>query len=140
LRCFLDRHASGENVQFTPAAMKLLMSYDWPGNVRELENCISRALILGDREKIDVADLPPALLAACGTETLVNNSPIENGHPSSTGLEELERLTIARVFEQVGGDKAMAGKMLGISRATLYRKLKRYQISVHSSGQEISTD
>jgi len=140
LRCFLDRHASGENVQFTPAAMRLLMSYDWPGNVRELENCVSRALILGDREKIDVGDLPPSLLAAGGTGTFANNSTVEYGQSSATGLEELERLTIARVFEQVGGDKAMAGKMLGISRATLYRKLKRYQIAGHPAGQEIASD
>jgi two-component system, NtrC family, response regulator AtoC len=141
LRCFLDRHASGENVQFTPAAMKLLMNYDWPGNVRELENCISRALILGDRERIDVSDLPPSLLAACGSGTVAKDMPIEGVASSATGLEELERLTIARVFEQVGGDKAMAGKMLGISRATLYRKLKRYQISgAGSGGQEIAAE
>jgi DNA-binding protein Fis len=48
------------------------------------------------------------------------------GAVSSTDLEDIERATIERVFEQVKGDKALAGKMLGISRATLYRKLKRY--------------
>ncbi len=47
---------------------------------------------------------------------------------TSTDLEDIERATIQRVFEQVKGDKALAGKMLGISRATLYRKLKRYNI------------
>jgi transcriptional regulator of acetoin/glycerol metabolism len=46
----------------------------------------------------------------------------------------MERMTILRVFEQTNGDKALAGKMLGISRATLYRKLKRYNIAVKSSG------
>ena len=49
---------------------------------------------------------------------------------STTALAEMERMTILRVFEQAGGDKALAGKMLGISRATLYRKLKRYNIAV----------
>jgi transcriptional regulator of acetoin/glycerol metabolism len=48
---------------------------------------------------------------------------------STTDLEDIERATIQRVFEQVKGDKAIAGRMLGISRATLYRKLKRYNIS-----------
>ncbi|MFZ1138782.1 MAG: helix-turn-helix domain-containing protein, partial [Candidatus Sulfotelmatobacter sp.] len=48
---------------------------------------------------------------------------------STTDLEDIERATIQRVFEQVHGDKALAGRMLGISRATLYRKLKRYNIS-----------
>lgn len=43
-------------------------------------------------------------------------------------LEQLERITIQRVVEQAHGDKVLAGKMLGISRATLYRKLKRYNI------------
>jgi transcriptional regulator of acetoin/glycerol metabolism len=49
---------------------------------------------------------------------------------STTDLEDIERATIQRVFEQVNGDKALAGRMLGISRATLYRKLKRYNIGV----------
>jgi transcriptional regulator of acetoin/glycerol metabolism len=58
--------------------------------------------------------------------------PTASAQPSSdlkaTDLEDIERATIERVFEQVHGDKALAGKMLGISRATLYRKLKRYNI------------
>jgi transcriptional regulator of acetoin/glycerol metabolism len=52
---------------------------------------------------------------------------------STTDLEDIERATIQRVFEQVHGDKALAGRMLGISRATLYRKLKRYNIGMGSS-------
>ena len=47
---------------------------------------------------------------------------------AATDLEELEKATIQRVFAQVHGDKALALKLLGISRATLYRKLKRYNI------------
>jgi transcriptional regulator of acetoin/glycerol metabolism len=53
---------------------------------------------------------------------------VPHGHLTSNDLEDIERATIRRVFEQVNGDKAVAGKMLGISRATLYRKLKRYNI------------
>ena len=49
---------------------------------------------------------------------------------SPSDLEDLERATIARVFTEVRGDKVRAGKMLGISRATLYRKLKRYNIGL----------
>jgi transcriptional regulator of acetoin/glycerol metabolism len=47
----------------------------------------------------------------------------------------MERMTILRVFEQANGDKALAGKMLGISRATLYRKLKRYNIPLRQGGE-----
>ena len=52
---------------------------------------------------------------------------------STTDLEDIERATIQRVFQQVKGDKALAGRMLGISRATLYRKLKRYNIGMGSA-------
>jgi transcriptional regulator of acetoin/glycerol metabolism len=58
---------------------------------------------------------------------------------STTDLEDIERATIQRVFEQVKGDKALAGRMLGISRATLYRKLKRYNISGGGSGSGSSS-
>src|SRR5450432_2879832 len=59
--CFLDRYAPGESIQVTPNAMKSFLQYDWPGNVRELENCIARAVALGDHHMIDASDLPPAL-------------------------------------------------------------------------------
>src|SRR5207245_10658339 len=52
---------------------------------------------------------------------------------SSTDLEDIERATIQRVFEQVKGAKGLAGRMLGISRAKLYRKLKRYNIGTGMS-------
>ena len=85
---------------------------------------------------IDVFDLPPTIRAP---------QPLSNAQPSafiqpkfepeqtataapSSDLEDIERMTIQRVFEQVNGDKTLAGKMLGISRATLYRKLKRYNL------------
>jgi two-component system response regulator AtoC len=125
---FLERCAPGQSVQVTNAAMKCLLQYDWPGNVRELENCIERAVALGDQRLIDINDLPPAIASASpgGTEPLFLSGV---ANLSSTDLEDIERATIQRVFEQVKGDKVLAGKMLGISRATLYRKLKRYNIA-----------
>ncbi|HEV2522027.1 MAG TPA: sigma-54 dependent transcriptional regulator [Candidatus Acidoferrales bacterium] len=133
---FLDRLAGGENIKFTPAAMRLLMRYDWPGNVRELENCISRALTLGDRKVIEESDLSPALLTG---DSRREPSPAtsEEDASSTVALDELERLTIQRVFDKVGGDKARAGELLGISRATLYRKLKRYQISANQRTEKV---
>ena len=128
---FLERYANGSNVPITASAMKCLLQYDWPGNVRELENCIERAVALGEGKIIDVADLPPAVLSAAPA-TEMPSAPLQ-GLLSSNDLEDIERATILRVFEQVNGDKVVAGKMLGISRATLYRKLKRYNISQQSS-------
>src|SRR6266516_1860097 len=54
---FLERLAPGDSIQVTSAAMKALLQYDWPGNVRELENCMERAVALGDRRRIDMGDL-----------------------------------------------------------------------------------
>lgn len=123
---FLDRYAEGSAMQVTNSAMKCLLQYDWPGNVRELENCIERAVALGDSRTIDIGDLPPTIASA---SPMQESSGMGHSNVLSTNdLEDIERATIERVFEQVKGDKAMAGKMLGISRATLYRKLKRYNI------------
>ncbi|MGH9508369.1 MAG: sigma-54-dependent transcriptional regulator [Terriglobales bacterium] len=121
---FLDRYSPDQEMHVTENAMHCLLQYDWPGNVRELENCIERAVALGDGKVIDVNDLPQALRANAGAITATNGATA----PSTNDLEDLERHTIQRVFEQVEGDKTLAGKMLGISRATLYRKLKRYKI------------
>ena len=127
---FLDRYAAGVHLQVTPAAMKSLLNYEWPGNIRELENCIARAITLGDRQVIDVNDLPPAIRSE-QADNATSPSP-DAASLSTTALAEMERMTILRVFEQANGDKALAGRMLGISRATLYRKLKRYNIALRS--------
>jgi len=135
---FLNRYAPGTSVQVTPAAMKSLLQYEWPGNVRELENCVARAITLGDRQLIDVADLPPAIRTESSDTT--PRSSLDNNSLSTTALAEMERMTILKVFEQANGDKALAGRMLGISRATLYRKLKRYNISFRpGAGEPVST-
>jgi DNA-binding NtrC family response regulator len=131
VHCFLDRYAPGQNMQVTAAAMKSFLNYDWPGNVRELENCIARAVALGDGRTIDASDLPAQIR---GNET--GSEKMADAPSSTTALAELERMTILRVFEQAGGDKKLAGKMLGISRATLYRKLKLYNIPLRGSQQE----
>jgi two-component system, NtrC family, response regulator AtoC len=154
---FLERYAPGGELHVSSGAMKSLMQYDWPGNVRELENCVERAVALGNGQIIDLGDLPATIAAGSsvpGTPAIsaskstildpdlaiaqpVAAAPPAAG-PSTTDLEDIERATIQRVFEQVKGDKALAGRMLGISRATLYRKLKRYNISVGSSGSSSS--
>jgi len=145
---FCERYSPGADLQVSSAAMKALINYDWPGNVRELENCVERAVALGNGTSIDLGDLPPSIArldssvsrpASESAPELVSDlavagemSSVESPAAvplSTTDLEDIERATIRRVFEQVKGDKAIAGRMLGISRATLYRKLKRYNIS-----------
>jgi two-component system, NtrC family, response regulator AtoC len=130
---FLDKLAPGKTFSISAAATRCMMQYEWPGNVRELENCIERAVALGSEETIDVQDLPPAVRSNQDATPAAGEAVgrfATNTLATDTDLEELERITIQRVFEQVNGDKALARKMLGISRATLYRKLKRYNIAV----------
>jgi DNA-binding NtrC family response regulator len=123
----VQRYAPDQKVQVTTSAMNALMAHEWPGNVRELENSVERALTLGSGEIIDLADLPPTLRAA---PALPADSVASCGTaPDSMSLDDVERATIERVFHQVNGDKVAAGKLLGISRATLYRKLRRYRIA-----------
>src|SRR5215469_10458320 len=127
---FLDKFAPGRMITISPAAMECMLQYDWPGNVRELENVVERAVALGSQEILEIHDLPPAVHANSNHQMPAERDPVESKPlASGTDLEELERVTIQRVFEQVNGDKVLAGKMLGISRATLYRKLKRYNIA-----------
>lgn len=136
---FLDRFAPERMLSVSPGAMKCMLQYEWPGNVRELENAIERAVALGSEETLEVHDLPPALRNGHEAQP-VTEQVVAQPKPavSDTDLEELERVTIQRVFEQVNGDKALAGKMLGISRATLYRKLKRYNIGLAKSATAAS--
>ena len=151
---FCERYAPGTDLHVSSAAMKSLMQYDWPGNVRELENCVERAVALGNGELIDLSDLPPTIAASASpaphlpaesTPTFATELRAEAAQtnpaaqPSTTDLEDIERATIQRVFEQVKGDKALAGRMLGISRATLYRKLKRYNITASASESSTHT-
>jgi two-component system, NtrC family, response regulator AtoC len=133
---FLDRLAPGRGVQVSGTAMKAMLAYDWPGNVRELENCLERAVALGDQHIIEVNDLPPAI---ADSEDQVQTTGAQEFTARATDLEDIERATIERVFSQVKGDKALAGKMLGISRATLYRKLKRYNIGARQDSSAQST-
>jgi DNA-binding NtrC family response regulator len=135
---FLERLAPGRDASVTSTAMKALLAYDWPGNVRELENCLERAVALGDQRLIDLSDLPPSIARAEVPEKAARIEMSATGDPT-TDLEDIERATIERVFVQVNGDKALAGKMLGISRATLYRKLKRYNIGLREQTSSSAT-
>jgi len=126
---FLDRYAPGENIHISPEAMKSLLEYDWPGNIRELENSIARAVVLGDRHTVQVTDLPPSVREAAGTNGAGESNGAAPRRPGASDLEDVEYQTILRVYKEAGGDKALTGKLLGISRATLYRKLKRYGIA-----------
>lgn len=109
----------------TPECMDLLMAYDWPGNVRELENVIERAFALNCDHELTPANLPHKLL-----EPRVKAEP---GQPASGVLptmEEMEKQLIVKALRECGGNKGRAADLLGVGRKTIYRKIKKYDISV----------
>jgi len=93
-------------------ALEVLLSHDWPGNVRELENCLVRAMALATGGVIRIEHL--------GLET-----GIRSGKPVFRTLEEVAMEHVRRVLEGVGGNKAKAARVLGISKPRLYRVLEK---------------
>lgn len=103
---------------FTHNALARLMNYSWPGNVRELRNVVEHAALMCRGEVIDLADLPPRLDAAAEQDA---------AQPTGDGrLRDSERVIVDNALTKTGWNKYQAAKMLGISRSTLYSKIKKY--------------
>jgi len=100
-------------------ALRRLMAYDWPGNVRELENAIECAVALSSDSVLTVDDLASVPYRASAPNAPDSNELIR--------LEEIERLAILHALRETGGDKFAAARLLGISKSTLYRKVKQYR-------------
>ena len=108
--------SNNPSCRLTSEAMEALVAYDWPGNVRELENTIQRALHVCDAEILDVDHL--------GLPR-TNLRPLR---PQFGSLREMEQQMIASTLDQTNHNMAETAKRLGISRATLYRKVKQHNI------------
>jgi two-component system response regulator HydG len=104
---------------FTSGAMRQLLDYTWPGNVRELENSIEHAVVLAKGHRIEFKDLPAAIR---------QKKPGTRRRPSRK-FRENEVNLLRDVLEECGWNKKEAAKRLGISRSTLYSKLRKYQIT-----------
>jgi DNA-binding NtrC family response regulator len=107
-----------EPIDITVDELDHLQRYDWPGNVRELRNLIERALILGALNVATLYQLPSQAKPASAESRRDSTQP--------TDLQTLERLHITAVLESVGGDKARASRLLGISRRTLERRVAEW--------------
>jgi len=120
IRDLARRFDKGVSGLAEPAAARLL-AYPWPGNVRELRNVIERALALTCHDRITIEDLPDHLLRPSGEfPGLAGSLDPEALLP----LAEMEQRYIRHVLDQVGGNRTMAARILGIDRKTLYRQLK----------------
>ena len=131
---FLERFALANRKEikgFTPQAMDALLKYSWPGNVRELENAVERAAILCLGEYISERELPMAVSSAPKNNdapTLAELQGAAGEEPISMTLDEMERAAILRTLQDTGDNKSEAARRLGITRATLHNKLRRYDM------------
>ncbi|MEK7824062.1 MAG: sigma 54-interacting transcriptional regulator [Candidatus Eisenbacteria bacterium] len=151
---FLERvsaRAGRAGLAFSPEATQLLERYDYPGNVRELENAIEHAVVVSEGALITAADLPAAIrsprLLATGEAARPGggeprarpprgDEPRERGTRSDPGwdddprvtwsLAEVEKEHIQRVLARHRGNATAAARQLGVSRTTLWRKLRQY--------------
>jgi len=112
----------------TEDAKKLMVHYPWPGNVRELKNVIERAMILTDQTYITPKQLPFELQQKEGYPSNgMDLNPLEI--TEIMPLETMEKIHLSNVLKKMGGNKSKASKILGISRATLRAKVKKYHLS-----------
>ena len=105
-----------------PQAYSLLAHYEFPGNVRELENIIDHAVIMAERDVLCAEDLPDAVRAGSSPRLGL----VYDAGSGIQTLAELEEEHIGRVLEELEGNQTRAAKKLGISRSTLWRKMREY--------------
>jgi len=105
-------------------ARKQLLDYPWPGNVRELANAVEYALIIMDGDRLELAHLPPEIRDPS------LRRPELMPEPMLTPDETEERRSIEEALEEANGSRTEAARALGISRVTLWKKIRRYAIEV----------
>lgn len=123
---FLEKHAKRNDKSIngiSTASLRLLLQYDWPGNVRELENAIERAVLLETTDVLQASNLPPQLspIVASRRDHLAPNAVLP--------LAEVEQQALVHALEVSANNVTEAARALGVSRATLYRKLKKYGLT-----------
>jgi PAS domain S-box-containing protein len=108
----------------TPEALEALLTYAWPGNVRELRNAIEYAFVLCPGGWIGMEHLPSKITSA-------NRVPIVNHRTNSASWRE-ERQKLIDTLRQVGGNQSQAARLIGVSRVTIWKRMKKYGISLVS--------
>lgn len=119
---FLLKNISNKDqIRLSPNLMEYLKAYPWPGNIRELRNVLERALLLSKGKELSKEHFP-------GIEIDLKNYPSDTIR--ETNLKKLEELHIIQVLEKNNSNIEKAAKELGLSRATLYRRIKKHQIKI----------
>jgi transcriptional regulator with PAS, ATPase and Fis domain len=114
-----ERHVD----RISAAAKEALLAHGWPGNVRELENALEYAYVVGGGPVLDAHELPPEVVHP-GEE--LRGTPVNA--PPPLGEHSGEAARIARALERSGGSRTRAAQLLGISRVTLWRKMRELHV------------
>jgi len=123
-KCIASEIATGGVASIEGSALERLASYEWPGNLRELRNTIRTALAICEDNLIRLGDLPPEI----GQPGRYLQRPGAAAADQDTSLERAEREALLRVIEKNDWVMSHVATQLGISRNTLYRKIKRHRI------------
>jgi transcriptional regulator with PAS, ATPase and Fis domain len=102
--------------QISPAAMDKLKRYAWPGNVRELQHALERAVIMTDSNTLTDSDF------------LFSRNPSSTTPPDTLNLDEVEKAAILKAVQMHHGNISKAAEELGLTRASLYRRMEKYGI------------
>jgi DNA-binding NtrC family response regulator len=127
---FLQKYArqEGKSIEgITSDALDLMMAYHWPGNVRELENAMERAMVLANGVEITAKDLPAAV------RSLGEKRIYESDNTLASWIEKLEEEALRQALLECEGNISQTAKKLGIGRATIYRKAKKYGLPMVKS-------
>jgi len=136
---FLQKFAGNESPAVQPEAMTLLKNHNWPGNVRELENAIRRALVMAKTGAIQPDTLPPEITQP-DTPVAIEESGDDlsslaqrlfqwaRANPDLRVIPAVERELIINALRETGGNQVQAAKLLGITRATLRKRIEKFNI------------
>jgi DNA-binding NtrC family response regulator len=137
---FLDRLATeygrAELRGFSPTAMEALLNHSWPGNVRELEHVVARAVLLSDGSRVELKDLPDEMLPwpRVTIPLAFDGEPLED--IVARAITMLERQIITATLRRAQGKRTLCAEMLGITRKTLYNKMKQLDIEWRGEGDD----
>ena len=124
--------------RFDDDALNALMRYQWPGNIRELQNVIERAVVLAERETVELVDLPSEIQKSVAASGIVERVGLRSDSTREDSVmvtvwsdddPESERKKLIDALQACGGNKTKAAKRLGLPRSTYFSKLKKYGIA-----------
>lgn len=122
--CLVSANGGGAPVEFSADALQFLSRLPFPGNIRELKNLVERTLLVSGKNRLDASDFDAQYVYRQQME------PTSDGSFAGMTLDEIERQTIIRTLESCKGNLSQVALTLGISRAALYRRLEKYNITV----------